>query len=438
MLVIVAFSLMATLLIGLVGRNFTEADREWWGRLGGWALMIGLAWAFLFTVIVLGPVALIRMGMWLGGGGGLVWLATTAWGVWMARSEQTGDGKSKRWMEFALAFIPYAFVLGLLVLIGLLIQWLVVGLAQGSEFSSILENQMDRISKVNVFFKMALMLIACGGGFWWLDQRLDVNLFSMHHFYHNRLARCYMGASNRRRNASAFTGFDESDEMVYLQECRHRPFHIVNTAMNLVAGKNLGWQQRKAASFAFTPLSVGFEFPGAQTQSYRPTYDGADTGYMGGKTKLSTAMTISGAAASPNMGYHSSPALSFLLTLFNVRLGRWCANPKSSNTHWQDISPKSGGRYLLSELFGQTDETSDFVYLSDGGHFENLGIYELVRRKCRYIIACDAGQDAEVTFEVSVRRCPVLWSQGRTVRWSLVPRAASSCAAAGCRCASAW
>jgi hypothetical protein len=38
------------------------------------------------------------------------------------------------------------------------------------------------------------------------------------------------------------------------------------------------------------------------------------------------------------------------------------------------------------------------VYLSDGGHFENLGIYELVRRRCRFIIACDAGQDGAVTF----------------------------------------
>ena len=45
-----------------------------------------------------------------------------------------------------------------------------------------------------------------------------------------------------------------------------------------------------------------------------------------------------------------------------------------------------------------TTDQRKWVYLSDGGHFENLGIYELVRRRCRFIIACDAGQDGAVTF----------------------------------------
>jgi hypothetical protein len=55
-------------------------------------------------------------------------------------------------------------------------------------------------------------------------------------------------------------------------------------------------------------------------------------------------------------------------------------------------------RELLYELLGMTTDRREWVYLSDGGHFENLGIYELVRRRCRFIIACDAGQDGSVTF----------------------------------------
>ena len=55
-------------------------------------------------------------------------------------------------------------------------------------------------------------------------------------------------------------------------------------------------------------------------------------------------------------------------------------------------------RELLYELLGMTTDRREWVYLSDGGHFENLGIYELVRRRCRFIIACDAGQDGAVTF----------------------------------------
>jgi len=45
-----------------------------------------------------------------------------------------------------------------------------------------------------------------------------------------------------------------------------------------------------------------------------------------------------------------------------------------------------------------TNERSNWIYASDGGHFENLGIYELVRRRCRRIICVDAGADPQRTF----------------------------------------
>jgi hypothetical protein len=96
------------------------------------------------------------------------------------------------------------------------------------------------------------------------------------------------------------------------------------------------------------------------------------------------------------MGYHSSKALAFLMTVFNVRLGWWLGNPMKEK--WDKPSPPSGLAYLFAELFGFTNEDSNFVYLSDGGHFENLGIYELVRRRCRFIIACDGGQDGDLKF----------------------------------------
>ena len=50
-------------------------------------------------------------------------------------------------------------------------------------------------------------------------------------------------------------------------------------------------------------------------------------------------------------------------------------------------------------MFGQTNSESNYVYLSDGGHFENLGGYELVRRRCRYIIVCDADANGKHLFE---------------------------------------
>jgi hypothetical protein len=103
-------------------------------------------------------------------------------------------------------------------------------------------------------------------------------------------------------------------------------------------------------------------------------------------------MAISGAAASPNMGHYTTGAVSFLLTIFSVRLGWWLGNPRKKK-YWESGHPRSSWRAMINELTGNTDDDQNEVYLSDGGHFENLGIYELVRRRCRVIIACDAGAD---------------------------------------------
>jgi hypothetical protein len=109
------------------------------------------------------------------------------------------------------------------------------------------------------------------------------------------------------------------------------------------------------------------------------------------------------------MGYHSSTAVTILLTVFNARLGAWLGNPNDDRT-WDSAAPPFGLFYLLRELLGLTDDRSGFVYLSDGGHFENLGVYELVRRRCRFIVVCDADQDADHAFEDLgnlIRKCRV-------------------------------
>jgi hypothetical protein len=135
---------------------------------------------------------------------------------------------------------------------------------------------------------------------------------------------------------------------------------------------------------------------GNASLGYRPI---AEYGGVRGMS-LGTAITISGAAASPNMGYHSSPAMTFLLTLFNARLGAWLGNPgQAGRSTWQKSDPLLGAAPLLREMFGRTTDDNPYVYLSDGGHFENLGVYEMVARRCRYIIVSDAGCDAAYAFE---------------------------------------
>jgi hypothetical protein len=83
-----------------------------------------------------------------------------------------------------------------------------------------------------------------------------------------------------------------------------------------------------------------------------------------------------------------------------VRLGAWLPNPATAST--QELlkaKPPNALQTLARELLGLTDDLGKAVYLTDGGHFENLGIYEMVRRRCSYIVVIDAGRDPTATFE---------------------------------------
>ena len=175
---------------------------------------------------------------------------------------------------------------------------------------------------------------------------------------------------------------------------------------NLVGDRELAWQQRKAESFTVSPFYCGNNRLGI-----------APVLNMGATMQPPWALpvAISGAAVSPNMGYISSPAITFLLALFNVRLGAWLGNPKIELSSGRNILRRFNRR-LAEEtwkrpgpllLFGRssknrsawTTDVKPYVFLSDGGHFENLGIYEMVRRRCHLIVACDASQDEKYNFE---------------------------------------
>jgi hypothetical protein len=96
------------------------------------------------------------------------------------------------------------------------------------------------------------------------------------------------------------------------------------------------------------------------------------------------------------MGSNSIKALTPTLALLNVRLGYWLKNPRfvretSKPQHRSTL-------YLWAEITGRLYENSDAVYLTDGGHIENLGVYELLRRRCKVIIAVDAEADAPMNF----------------------------------------
>ncbi|MGI8734395.1 MAG: patatin-like phospholipase family protein [Pyrinomonadaceae bacterium] len=193
----------------------------------------------------------------------------------------------------------------------------------------------------------------------------------------------------------------------FIEKSDYPPYkllHVVNTTLNLVGGDNLAWQQRKAEPFTISPLHCG-----SYRVGYRRSKDyGGDDGIS-----LGTAMAISGAAASSNMGYFTtSPVLSLVLTLFNVRLGWWLGNPGPAGSHsyglktderpskkiYRRMSPTLSVLPVLYEAFGLTDDRSDYIYLTDGGHFENLALYEMVLRRCKLIVVSDAAADTKYRF----------------------------------------
>ncbi len=113
---------------------------------------------------------------------------------------------------------------------------------------------------------------------------------------------------------------------------------------------------------------------------------------------FSSALTASAAAFNSQMGRISmdlGPAVSFLMSAFNLRLGLWVPHPKNTR-RWRYSLP---GRFFFRELFGWSTTIGNHLFLSDGGHFENFGLYELLRRHCRYIIVSDCGADLEVAFD---------------------------------------
>jgi len=428
-LMMTLFSVTMTLMIGLIGSLYSDASREWWSRQGAWSWIFSLVWVAMFGVAFFG--APLLHWAWLtfdplaNAGTAIGWLVMTWLGLKAGSGSATGsrDGNCAK-RELAARLAPYFFTVGVFALLSTLVQASV----------ALPEVRCPQpISLPCIYAAHANATLATGGGTLLvafslflgaallLGWRVDINKFSLYMLYRNRLVRAYFGASSRTRKPHPFTGFDPEDDPQLADLAGQRPYHIVNTALNLVSGEELAWQTRKAASFVFTPRFCGFEMPlmpaqgpnqglrDAQRGAYRPTREYASkagAADIDATVRLGMAVALSGAAASPNMGTHSSPPLNFLMTMFNVRLGRWCPNPRKAV--WTHSSPGIGLFSLIAELFGMTNADANYVYLSDGGHFENLGIYELVRRRCRLIVAVDVASDREMAFEDlgnAIRKC---------------------------------
>jgi hypothetical protein len=419
-LVLYAFSLSVVTMIGMMGRDSTEAVREWWSRLGAWLIIYGMAWMIVAISAAYGPNVAGLVPSIENWSGSVVagWLATTASSLMAGQSRRTGApegrGHGNSAARKALALLagvgPYVFIAGMMIGIASAIKVILVSI----EGPKLLSGQppptehwpMMSYPGLPVTLAVTLFTLA---GLLMLAARVDINEFSLNAFYRSRLTRCYLGAARflaGERQPQRFTQFDDDDDLRMAELAGEHgasaagPLHIVNCALNLGGSSDLSLHTRHSASFTLSPYRAGSSDPvydrnqacPQRELGYRPI-----AMYAGDKDQptLAQAISVSGAAASPNMGYHTSPAVAFLLTVFNMRLGWWFPNPSLAGAQppsWFSL------RYLVKELFGNADQRSKHLMISDGGHFENLAAYELIRRKCRVIIVSDAECDPELGF----------------------------------------
>jgi Patatin-like phospholipase len=435
----------------LVSKDQPDAAREWNARYAALTLIASVAWMFTAGIVLLLPPALMQFGESAHQIVAASGSATLSISLYFGYRANTPGAPGARPPWF-MTLVGTVGILLVATLLGLL-SWHAVKLTTDIKPASVCDcikrgssgqptaGGLDQIRRAEVCrargkdceqqsfvqaFKLPIkedecikvaecikeakhnnLLIALGvslalfvAAFFFSKFWIDYNAFSLHYFYRNRLIRAFYGGFRvppQTRQDNSFTGFDPKDDIAIFrlrnlyrgQSKAKAPFLIVNTALNLVKGENLAWQERKADSFTFSALHAG---------NYRLGYR-STAKYSGGRLSVGTAMAISGAAFNSNMGYNSSVPMGFLMTLFNVRLGWWLGNTKAKSATWKKRFVANPAYTMLMEACGKTTDTDDWIHLSDGGHFDNLGLWEMVHRRCRQIVVIDGSADPGFGFD---------------------------------------
>jgi hypothetical protein len=225
------------------------------------------------------------------------------------------------------------------------------------------------------------------------------NANSLHPLYRDRLRKAFLFVPQPQLDQDDLPVFEKPLSKI---SGLHGPYHLVNAALN-IEDSETNRRGRNADFFVFSPLFVG-----SKSTDYVAT---SDVEKVAVHFDLATAMAVSGAAVSSEMGSQNIRALTATLALLNVRLGYWLRNPKKlkeakpSDTPVRNRVSEYRRRtnpfanfYFIAEVFGLLTEDRRSIYLTDGGHIENLGAYELLRRRCRVIIVVDVEADPQMAF----------------------------------------
>ncbi|PCJ19714.1 MAG: hypothetical protein COB04_05240 [Gammaproteobacteria bacterium] len=221
----------------------------------------------------------------------------------------------------------------------------------------------------------------------------NTNQLSVTHYYRDRLMELFL--PNLSNNTQANEQDMQANDFQLSELNQHAgPYHIINCNIVLADSANQLYQSRGGDNFIYSPFACGSSATGwAATQK---------------DITLATAMATSGAAASPNAGCGGAGVtrnrvISFTMRLLNIRMGMWSTNPRFKNASKEKDQEKKYNHFTpgFSKAIGQgkgLSEDSRTIELTDGGHFSNLAMYELARRKMPVIIVCDAGADSNYIF----------------------------------------
>lgn len=253
-------------------------------------------------------------------------------------------------------------------------------------------------------------LVVAGAGalvlFAFLYAVSDLTTWSLHPFYKRRLSSAFAlkrvrpdacpRASTRtviaQENDEGIAVERDFDKLLPLSEtaCAGGPTLVVCAAAN-ISDCGATPPGRPVTSFTFSAETIGGPLVGGlNTKDFEDAF--RSTRRKGDLT-LPAAVAMSGAALSPSMGKAGNRSFRFLMTLANIRLGVWVPNPRwvagsDVNQRRRYKRPRPG--YLVRELLGHNRIDAKYLYVTDGGHYENLGLVELLRRGCTSVYCFDA------------------------------------------------
>jgi hypothetical protein len=286
----------------------------------------------------------------------------------------------------------------------------------------------DSVLRYQPLITWAILFGASFAFVWLTRNSYDIiNMASLHSYYRARIERAYVSSGNCDGAAARFASHPlrsvdigqskirPPDEVVegddlrfsdYRPQAEGGPIHLINCCINQTVDDGTRYFNGDRKGVALTLSSLGtVEIDAYPPLERAPSDPAQDLGY------LSKWIAISGAAAGSGMGAQTAPAYSALLFLSGMRLGFWepCLSTEHRGRRVDAPQPQSPGfigrlplkvSAIVSELFGQFPGLSHGAwYLSDGGHYENTGVYPLIKRELPLIVAADCGADPNYLFE---------------------------------------